>query len=127
MAYTTPTLDGQAVFGRAVHTVMEPCDLAMSYSAFFGVNGQYSVFGGSRGRRFDVSGVLAASSVAGLIAARAALLSFQDGAAHILLDTYGVTWPWVVFVGGWKQGNRMLYVSGGLVGWEYSLELVSNT
>jgi hypothetical protein len=120
-----PSLDGYPVFGTAVHMPMVPAEVALARVEYFGVNGVGLVSGGGRGRTFSVTGVLGGSSLSALAGARGSLLSFNDGLSHQLFDTWGLTWPYVVFTGGWHQGP-LLFVAGGGLCFEYQLELFSN-
>ena len=58
MPLFTPTYGGVPIFGLAVKIEMIPNQAAQQSEAFFGVPGMLSVYGGSRGRTFQVSGVL---------------------------------------------------------------------
>ena len=58
MPLFTPTYGGEPIFGLAVHIEQVPDQAAQQLEAFFGVPGFLSVFGGARGRTFQVSGVL---------------------------------------------------------------------
>jgi hypothetical protein len=122
----TPSLDGSAVFGAAVTMAHEPCDVAIAYAAYFGVNGLFALNGGGRGRRWEVTGLLVAPDVPLLAVAVSAILSFQDGGVHTLGDTWGQTWPNVMFIGGWKPARRLVVVAGGGFALSYELELVGN-
>lgn len=111
-----PLLDGSAVFGLSTKVIMNPNAVAHQESQFFGVNGQQTLFGGSRGRMFMISGVLVANDYPGIAAAEANLLSFADGNAHTLIDNWGRSWPNVVFKAEYQpfdQGPRPL-AGGGL-------------
>lgn len=95
---STAYYDGNAVFGLAVRCQMVQNPSAAQINAFFGVTGTQSVFGGGRGRVFQISGVLVGSDLSTLAAAEATLLTYDDGIARTLTDTWGRNWPNVVFV-----------------------------
>jgi hypothetical protein len=109
-------LDGSAIFGLSTKVIHNPNAVAHQESQFFGVNGTQTLFGGSRGRMFMISGVLVGSSFADIAAAEANLLSFADGNTHILVDNLGRTFQNVIFKGEYQpfdQGPRPL-AGGGL-------------
>ncbi|MGO9463086.1 MAG: hypothetical protein ACLQIB_04405 [Isosphaeraceae bacterium] len=111
-----PTLDGNPVFGYASHVRHNPHPSAQQFNAFFGINGQQTLHGGSRGRTFLISGVFAGSSFYDITNAEAALLTYADGQPHTLVDNLGRTWANVIFRGDYEpfaEGPRPL--AGG--GW----------
>ena len=117
------TLDGNAIFGTAVNVIHSPRPNAQQINQFFGVDGQQTLFGGTRGRTFTISGVLSATTILSLNAAEASLLSFADGLTHTLVDNRGRVWPNVVFRGEYSpspMGPRPL--AGG--GWCLPYRLV---
>jgi hypothetical protein len=117
------TLDGNAIFGTAVIVVHNPHPNAQQISQFFGINGQQTLFGGTRGRSFRISGVLSASTMSALNAAESTLLSYADGLTHTLVDNRGRIWPNVIFRGEYapsSSGPRPL--AGG--GWCLPYRLV---
>ncbi len=93
------TLDGNAVFGAAVRIVHAPRPAAIQMNEYFGLSGRQALYGGARGRSFQVSGVFEAATVAGLAALENDLLAYADGQPHVLVDTLGRVWPSVVFPG----------------------------
>lgn len=92
-----PLLDGSGVLGTAAHSVHVPNPTETQVNTFFGVNGEVTLFGGTRGRTFEVDGVFTATTLAGIFAAEAALLSFADGNNHTYTDTQGRVWTGVQF------------------------------
>jgi hypothetical protein len=113
------TLDGQAIFGVAVGIVMTPHASAEQTSQYFGVNGQQALWGGTRGRTFQIDGVLNADVPADILAAAGIVSSFDDGNAHVLVDNAGVTWPNVVFRGEITLDRKILILQDGSVGRAY--------
>jgi len=110
------TLDGNSIFGTAVSVVQSPNPNAQQINRFFGVDGQQTLFGGTRGRTFIISGVLSASTLSALNTAEATLLSYADGLTHTLVDNRGRVWPNVIFRGEYipsAAGPRAL-AGGGL-------------
>jgi hypothetical protein len=94
--------DGNAIFGLAVAVQHLPNPSAQQTTGFFGVTGTQLVFGGGRGRVFQIKGVLIGVDLAGLAAAEATLLSYDDGIARTLTDCWGRNWPQVVFTGQYQ-------------------------
>jgi hypothetical protein len=100
----TPTYGGVPIFGLAVKIEMIPNQAAQQSEAFFGVPGMLSVFGGSRGRTFQISGVLYDENLALLnqdenLFTPGVSGSMADGIARPLFDTRGRTWANVVYLG----------------------------
>ena len=91
------TYDGSNIFGGSVRVRMEQTESASQANEFFGVNGKQALFGGSRGRMFFIDGVLYGSTGSTLAAAIGLILSYDDGVGRVLVDSYGVSWPSVVF------------------------------
>jgi hypothetical protein len=117
------TLDGNSIFGSAVTVVHTPNQNAQQINHYFGIDGQQTLFGGTRGRSFVISGVLSAPSIAALNAVEATLLSYADGLTHTLVDNRGRIWPNVIFRGEYtpsSMGPRPL--AGG--GWCLPYRLV---
>ncbi len=98
---------GADIFGVAVHIQHIPRATANQISSFFGVNGAVSLFGGSRGRVFEVTGVLVAPDIPTLIAYEQLLLSYGDGIARTLIDPIGR-----VFYNVYFQGEYVPYAEG---------------
>ena len=110
------TFNGSAIFGVAVKCQHTPRASAAQVNAFFGVSGTQSVYGGSRGRAFLVSGVLIAADLTTLAAAEALILAYDDGIGRVLVDTWGRAWPSVVFTGEYQpdpMGPRPLADGSG--------------
>jgi hypothetical protein len=117
------TLDGNPIFGDAVCVQHSPHPNTQQINEFFGINGQQTLFGGTRGRTFIISGVLSASNMPTLNAVEATLLSYADGLTHTLVDNRGRIWPNVIFRGEYTpspMGPRPL--AGG--GWCLPYRLV---
>jgi hypothetical protein len=94
-----PTFGGASIFGTACHVVHMPHPVAHQKDEYFGVTGMTALYGGGRGRRFEVAGVLVGGDPLGVIAAEGALLAYADGIARTFLDTQGRAWPNVIFEG----------------------------
>jgi hypothetical protein len=97
-----PLLDGADVFGTACHVIHSPVPVATQMDAFFGISGVVSLWGGSRGRTFQVDGVLVGEDLFTVIAAEGVLLSYADGIARTFTDTQGRSWPNVIFEGEYQ-------------------------
>jgi hypothetical protein len=93
------TLDGSNIFGLATHVTENPVENEHQLNQYFGINGQQSLFGGTRGRTFTITGVLVASSPAGLTAARNVIENFANGLTHTLVDNFGDVYVNVIFKG----------------------------
>lgn len=120
------TIDGDPAFGAAVNVQHVPHPNAQQINEFFGLNGQQTLFGGSRGRTFLVSGVLTAVDVATLNAVEANLLSYADGLPHVLVDNRGRSWANIVFRGEYQPNPGLLFADGA-VGISYKLTLIGLT
>jgi hypothetical protein len=99
-----PTYGGRPIFGLAVHIEQIPAQAAQQQDAFFGVPGILSLFGGTRGRMFQVSGVLFDVDLPSLngdedVFTPGVSGSLADGVARPLFDTRGRTWANVVYLG----------------------------
>jgi hypothetical protein len=117
------TLDGYPIFGDAVTVIHNPHPNAQQINQFFGIDGQQTLFGGTRGRTFIISGVLAAPTMLTLNTLEATLLSFADGLTHTLVDNRGRTWPNVIFRGEYAPSPMgPCPLAGG--GWCLSYRLV---
>jgi hypothetical protein len=94
-----PSLGGAPVFGIACHVVHIPHPVAVQKDAYVGQPGMTALYGGSRGRAFEITGVLVGANLPGVIAAEGALLAYADGIARTFIDTQGRAWPNVIFEG----------------------------
>ncbi len=97
-----PSFGGSPIFGAACRVSHIPHPVALQRDGFFGVTGTTSLFGGGRGRTFEVSGVLIGPDLTTVLAAEASLLSFADGIARTFIDTQGRAWPNVIFEGEYQ-------------------------
>ncbi len=91
--------DSQLIFGAAVRIVHVPQANAQQIDSFMGVNGSVALFGGSRGRTFEITGVFVGASLIAVVAAESVLLSYADGIARTLVDPIGRSFPNVIFEG----------------------------
>jgi hypothetical protein len=92
-----PTFDGLPVFGTACKVVHRPNPDATQQDAYFGVTGLVQLYGGGRGRVFEVQGLFVDTDLPSLLAQEALLLTYGDGIARTFVDTQGRAWPNVVF------------------------------
>jgi hypothetical protein len=97
-----PSFGGLFLFGTACHVVHIPNPVAQQKDGFFGVTGLTSLYGGGRGRTFQVSGVLTGPDLATVIAAEGSLLSYADGIMRTFIDTQGRVWSNVIFEGEYQ-------------------------
>ena len=59
-----PNFGGSSIFGTACHVVHSPHPVALQKDGYFGVTGMTSLYGGGRGRTFEVTGVLVGTDLA---------------------------------------------------------------
>jgi len=106
------TYDGLNIFGRSVTIthVMNPT--AEQTNAFFGLSGTQALYGGHRGRAFEVTGVLAATNMVDLNLAEDLFLSHVDGIARVLVDTRLRVWTDVLIDSFQPQGRVLLDFRG---------------
>lgn len=104
---------GAFIFGAAVKCSMVKNPSAEQMNAFFGVNGTQRMFGGSRGRAFFVEGVLFGATMGDLSDAELIILSYEDGIGRAFVDSYGRSWPSVVFRGEYQPQGRILQDARG--------------
>jgi hypothetical protein len=107
------TLDGNPCFGVCVKVAYSPNANAQQLNQFFGVNGRQTLFGGTRGSTFMITGALVGDSLDDLNAAEANLLGFADGQTHQLTDNRGRTFNNVVFAGEYDPDPQIYYLAGG--------------
>jgi hypothetical protein len=93
------TLDGNLVLGVATTVVMTPIPNAQQITQYFGISGQQTIFGGTRGRTLRVTGVLYGKDLPTINVVEQALLQFADGNTHTLIDDRGRVFPNVIFLG----------------------------
>jgi hypothetical protein len=97
-------------------------------NVWFGINGQQTLFGGTRGRTFMISGVLAGESLLDINNAETALLSYADGLPHTLVDNRGRTWSNVIFRGEYQpsaEGPKPLAGGGWCLPFKCVLEAMT--
>jgi hypothetical protein len=99
------TYDGSNIFGVAVSCVMVLNPAAEQVNAFFGVTGVQSLFGGLRGRVFEVSGVLVAPDPVTLNSYEMTFESYIDGIPRVLIDGFLTAWPNVKLLQFQRQGR----------------------
>lgn len=93
---------GAFSLGYAPRVSMTPNPSEKQLNTFFGYSGVQSLWGGRRGRVFDVQAVFAGANLAAVVALRDALLAYDDGVARTLTDTAGTVWTNVVFSGAFQ-------------------------
>ena len=97
-----PSFGGSSVFGTACHVMHVPRPVVLQKESFFGVSGMTSLFGGGRGRIFEITGLLVGYDLPSVIVAEGALLACADGIARTFIDTQGRAWPNVIFEGEYQ-------------------------
>lgn len=94
MAFTNPTLDGNAVFGVGVKapgpSFGEP---RLQKGQYPGLLGTEVLTMGDNGAYSTVTGILCGATPGALASALTALRAFYDGAEHVLVDAQGESWP----------------------------------
>jgi hypothetical protein len=112
------TYGGDAIFGYSPTIIHIANPSEFQYNTFFGQDGVLSLFGGTRGRMFMCSGFLIVSGYdyTSLAAAVAAFESYNDGIARDLVDTWGRTWPNVVYGSFEQEGKVTWMISAGIAG-----------
>lgn len=123
-----PNYNGYPIFGTAVTMQVEPNPSAQQLEAFFGVPGQFSLFGGGRGRVFMISGVFYENEVGDLnndefVFDPGNPNGVATGGVAALFDTRGRTWPNVYCLGEFKpdpMGPK--WAAGG--GWVLPYKLI---
>lgn len=91
--------DGGNIFGFCKSCKHLPNPSVAQVNEFFGVNGTHSLFGGTRGRIFQITGCFVGSNRGECLDAEAVLLSYIDGIPRTLVDNFGRSYPNVVFDG----------------------------
>lgn len=91
------TYDGAAIFGTALKVMMVVNPSAAQIDGFFGVTGRQNLYGGGRGRVFFLEGLLVGADMAGLAAAAATILSYDDGIGRVFVDDFWGTYDHVIF------------------------------
>lgn len=99
MAYATPSLDGIPVFGLVTKCTATAKPVARQRTAFFGQNGELSLYGGSRGYHFMIEGVFQEDDIGTIQDDFGSLLSFVGPATHTYIDSRGNQWFNVIFDG----------------------------
>lgn len=102
--------------GRSVQVDMIPNPDEFQLTSFFGVSGVYSLWGGGRGRIFNVRAVAAGTDESELFALRAVLLSYADGIGRVFAEREvpAVLWPDVVFTGIFRWSGNSGSGHGGV-------------
>ncbi|MDE2101006.1 MAG: hypothetical protein KGL39_27415 [Patescibacteria group bacterium] len=102
------TFGGDSIFGASVTITQSQNPNAQQTNEFFGNTGVQTLFGGGRGRTWEVTGVLVGASQADVVTAEANLLSYADGIARTLVDNFGRTWDNVIFKGQYKADQNSI-------------------
>lgn len=94
--------------GLAPRVTMTTNPSEKQLNTFFGYSGVQSLWGGTRGRVFEVQAVFGGANIAAVVALRDALLAYDDGIARTLTDTAGTIWSNVVFSGAFQPTGPYL-------------------
>ena len=108
MSVYTPTLNGAPIFGWAVRMLHQQHPSAQQIVEFFGVDGTFALYGGSRGRVFAVRGFLVGQDLPTLNQAQSVFDTsvagnIADGVGRTLFDTRGRTYLNVVYRGEFEE------------------------
>ncbi len=106
MAFSVATYGGVPIFGLVESFVATVNPVARQETSFFGTNGILSKFGGSRGTRFVIRGVLNDVSIFALNFDEQLIFSYADGVARNLTDVRGRLFTNVVFDGEYEPNPR---------------------
>lgn len=125
------TLNGNNVFGFAVHVQMVQRPTAQQVAEFFGMNGVFQLNGGTRGRAFMIRGHLCGFTIGDLNLAEsvwdtASFGNIADGVARVLVTPRGLVYPNVVYRGEYApdpEGPHPGAFPGG-GGWVLRYQLV---
>jgi hypothetical protein len=115
-----PSYGGSYIFGLACQVQHTPRPSAQQVNTFFGISGSVLVWGGNRGRAFFVTGVLVGADIPTVMQAEATLCSYDDGIARVFTDTFGRSWPYVIFSGQYQpdqRGPQFLCTPNNAGGW----------
>lgn len=123
------TYGGFAIFGLVQSCVAVPNAPATQKASFFGVNGQLSKFGGTRGTKVTITAVLNDSSMAALNADEQIILSYCDGVARTLTDVRGRQFDNMLFEGDYHPDPMGPKPMAGGEGWcfKYTISFVGLT
>jgi len=102
MPYQVPSYGGIPMFGLVTSFVMTPNPAARQIDAIFGQDGELSLYGGARGRTFQIAGVLLDVDIEGLNVDEGVILNTEGPTPQTLVDTRGNSWPNVVFDGEYR-------------------------
>jgi hypothetical protein len=120
-----PTYNGGPIFGYACEVRHNPHPTALQVDAFFGVAGSIMLFGGGRGRLFEIKGTLQDVDVPALMGDIQVINNYVNGIAGTFTDSYGRSWQNVVIPAQVREG-RILETD---IGWclEFSVGLLALT
>lgn len=101
--------------GQAARVTMVTNPSEKQINTFFGYSGVQSLWGGRRGRVFEVQAVFVGANRAAVDALRNALLAYDDGVARTLTDTGGTVWSNVVYSGAFQPMGPYMASGGNLI------------
>lgn len=93
---------------------MQPNANAQQINEFFGIQGNQSLYGGSRGRMFLIQGVFLAQAIGLVFLSEQLLLSYADGFSHTLVDNFGNVYQNVVFDADYQRTGIPRPAAGGI-------------
>lgn len=114
--------DGSYIFGFCKSFNHVPNSTVSQANEFFGVDGTHSLYGGTRGRTFQIEGYFVGQFKEDCLAAEAVLQSYADGIARVITDNFGRSYDNVIFEGRYQPspaGPRPAVLGGSYV---YALE-----
>ncbi len=91
--------------GIATKVAHAPNPGAASISSFFGIHGVQFMYGGSRGRTFQIESLWVDTTPAAIVADEYLLENFADGNTHIFVDTTGTSWFNVVYLNEYQRAS----------------------
>ncbi len=117
------TLDGIPCFGVAVHITPQANPDHVQINAYPGINGLQVMDMGSRGRVFQVTGLMIGSTPGDVEANEVSLENFADGLPHLLISTAGGIWQNVTYRREYHPTGKFVFLASGN-GWGRSYSLL---
>lgn len=108
MPFNIASYGGAQIFGYAVEVRPSPNPPALQISSYQGVNGQFCLFGGTRGGMIRIHGVMQDVSIPAVNADLAVITSYDDGIARTLIDCEGNVYFNCIYAGMHQPGPALI-------------------